>query len=181
MNSPKPPRLSPRTSLSMKLMTAFASLLTSSTHLATMMIFQLNKAPLRFSHIFKVLLMTFLRRSSESIVIPSLKSTVFMYFSTSLNPRDSGKFLWILMHLYLFSLKQADKKFIKNIAHRINVVPIIAKADSLSPAELTAFKTKITNDLMDSQIRIFDFASFGSSENIHAVCNPARIIVFIFR
>jgi hypothetical protein len=72
---------------------ASAFLLMSLTHPATMMISPQDKVPLRFFHSFKPPLMMCLRRSRESTVIPSLKSIVFMFSSTSSNLLDSGKFV----------------------------------------------------------------------------------------
>lgn len=42
-----------------------------------------------------------------------------------------------------FSLKAADAAFMKTVASRINIVPIIAKADGLSPQDMHAFKERV--------------------------------------
>jgi len=42
-----------------------------------------------------------------------------------------------------FRLKPIDIKFMKAIHHKVNIVPVIAKADMLTPAELTKLKKKV--------------------------------------
>lgn len=45
------------------------------------------------------------------------------------------------------SLKPLDIEFMKRVQNRVNLIPIIAKADSLTPEELAAFKKRILEEL----------------------------------
>ena len=47
----------------------------------------------------------------------------------------------------------------KVLAPRVNVIPVIAKSDSLSPQELQFFKKRIMQDIRQHEICIFDFPS----------------------
>jgi len=42
-----------------------------------------------------------------------------------------------------FSLRELDIEFMRRLGSRVNVIPVIAKADSLSPAELVDFKKRV--------------------------------------
>ena len=42
------------------------------------------------------------------------------------------------------SLREIDIEFLKRIGPRVNVIPVIAKADSLTKEELIEFKNKVT-------------------------------------
>jgi len=44
-----------------------------------------------------------------------------------------------------FRLKPIDIKFMKSLHHRVNIVPVIAKADMLTPVELKKLKKKVCN------------------------------------
>jgi len=42
-----------------------------------------------------------------------------------------------------FRLKPIDIKFMKSLHHKVNIVPVIAKADMLTQAELKKLKKKV--------------------------------------
>lgn len=42
-----------------------------------------------------------------------------------------------------FSLKALDLEFLRALQNRVNIVPIIAKADTLTTQELTRFKQNV--------------------------------------
>lgn len=49
-----------------------------------------------------------------------------------------------LMHFYLlFSLKPLDIEFMKRLHDKVNVIPLIAKADTLTPEECQLFKKQV--------------------------------------
>lgn len=54
------------------------------------------------------------------------------------------------------SLKETDIRFMSMVGRRINVIPVIAKADSLTPDELSQFKARINDDIARHQIPIYD-------------------------
>ncbi|KAI3642577.1 hypothetical protein MP228_012132 [Amoeboaphelidium protococcarum] len=57
------------------------------------------------------------------------------------------------------ALKQFDIEFMKRLAPRVNIIPVIAKADTLSPEEIATFKRRIMEDINYHKIPVFDFPS----------------------
>lgn len=55
------------------------------------------------------------------------------------------------------TLREIDIAFIKRLASRVNVIPVIAKSDSLTQTELAAFKKQIKMDISTHKLPIFDF------------------------
>jgi cell division control protein 11 len=71
-------------------------------------------------------------------------------------------------------LKRNDAEFMQIIGSRINIIPIIAKADGLSRDEMANFKSKVWADLLSNQIKVFDFqksdeANAESLQLLHSV------------
>lgn len=62
-------------------------------------------------------------------------------------------------------LSPLDILFMQRLGSRVNIVPIIAKADALSPTELVAMKKKILKDLNDNGIGIFKIPECDSDED----------------
>jgi cell division control protein 11 len=54
-------------------------------------------------------------------------------------------------------LKQLDIEFMRRMGKRVNIIPVIAKADSLTPTELVNFKKRILEDISYHKIPIFEF------------------------
>ena len=42
-----------------------------------------------------------------------------------------------------FRLRQTDIRFIKRLQDKVNIVPVIAKADTLTPSEVTRLKQQV--------------------------------------
>lgn len=96
-------------------------------------------------------------------VVSNLKAIVFnLYFLLNIN----------LFYIYFFSLesyrnvtfcflghslKQLDLEFLFRIQDKVNVIPVIAKADTLTAEECREFKKIILNDLIFHKIRVFEF------------------------
>lgn len=62
-------------------------------------------------------------------------------------------------------LSQLDILFMKQLCERVNIVPIIAKADALTPTELLTLKKKILKDVEDNGISIFKIPECDSDED----------------
>lgn len=45
-----------------------------------------------------------------------------------------------------FSLREIDIELMKRLSPRVNVIPVIGKADTCTPTELTDFKKRVCND-----------------------------------
>uniref|UniRef100_A0A8C8AEG3 Septin n=1 Tax=Otus sunia TaxID=257818 RepID=A0A8C8AEG3_9STRI len=55
------------------------------------------------------------------------------------------------------SLKSLDLLTMKNLDSKVNIIPIIGKADSLSKTELQKFKKKIMSELVSNGVQIYQF------------------------
>ncbi len=55
---------------------------------------------------------------------------------------------------------------------KVNIIPVIGKADTLTPDEMTAFKTRINDRLVTNKIRTYDF--FENNNNINDDGNGNR-------
>ncbi|KAH0511219.1 Septin-14 [Microtus ochrogaster] len=55
------------------------------------------------------------------------------------------------------SLKSLDLVTMKNIDRRVNIIPLIAKADALSKSDLQRFKSNIMSELDSNGIQIYQF------------------------
>ena len=62
-------------------------------------------------------------------------------------------------------LSQLDILFMKQLSERVNIIPIIAKADALTQTELLNLKKKILKDLSDNGISIFKIPECDSDED----------------
>lgn len=55
------------------------------------------------------------------------------------------------------ALREIDVEFMKRLCPRANVIPVIAKSDSLTTAELVDFKKRIMEDIKLHQVPVYDF------------------------
>jgi septin 7 len=53
------------------------------------------------------------------------------------------------------SLKPIDIEFMKRLANRVNLIPVIAKSDTLTEEEIKAFKVRILEDIAFNKIQIY--------------------------
>lgn len=53
------------------------------------------------------------------------------------------------------SLKQLDIEFMKRLHTKVNLIPVIAKADTLTDEEVVDFKQRVLSDIAEHNIRIF--------------------------
>lgn len=47
-----------------------------------------------------------------------------------------------------FSLRELDIELMRRLSPRVNVIPVIGKADSLTPSELRGFKKRVSDALV---------------------------------
>ena len=47
--------------------------------------------------------------------------------------------------------------FNSNYLWQVNVIPVIAKADTMTPEEVAHFKRQIMNQIVQAKIRIYEF------------------------
>ena len=62
----------------------------------------------------------------------------------------------------------------RNLQNYVNIIPVIAKADTLTLAERTAFKQRIREDLEHHQIRVFPHSADSDDEMDVANANEIR-------
>uniref|UniRef100_A0AC35U294 Septin n=1 Tax=Rhabditophanes sp. KR3021 TaxID=114890 RepID=A0AC35U294_9BILA len=55
------------------------------------------------------------------------------------------------------SLTELDIKFLQNLHNKVNIVPVIAKADTLTTDEMTRFKENILKDIKTHGIKTYSF------------------------
>lgn len=66
--------------------------------------------------------------------------------STSSSPRVTRVYFSLLLArvlTLLFSLKQIDIEFMRRLHTRVNLIPIIAKADTMTDEEIADFKARV--------------------------------------
>ncbi|XP_063147112.1 septin-4-like [Candoia aspera] len=62
-------------------------------------------------------------------------------------------------------LRPLDIEFMKALHQRVNVVPVLAKADTLMPSEVERMKSKIRDEIDHFGIRIYQFPDCDSDED----------------
>jgi cell division control protein 11 len=88
----------------------------------------------------------FLQKNPVSSVILASGTTEFMHFCT-LSPLLAMRTCHFPPSYYLFkinprSLREMDIELMRRLSPRVNVIPVIGKADSLTPSELKGFKKR---------------------------------------
>lgn len=54
-------------------------------------------------------------------------------------------------------LKPLDVEFMQRLHDKVNIIPVIAKADTMTPEEIQLFKRQILNEIAQHKIKIYDF------------------------
>ena len=57
----------------------------------------------------------------------------------------------------LMSKLYSHTNFNSNYLWQVNVIPVIAKADTMTPEEVSHFKRQIMNQIVQAKIRIYEF------------------------
>ncbi|XP_055537368.1 septin-7 isoform X2 [Wyeomyia smithii] len=61
-------------------------------------------------------------------------------------------------------LKPLDIEFMQRLCDKVNIIPVIARADTLTPEEITLFKKQILNEIAQHKIKIYDFPDPSDEE-----------------
>lgn len=109
--------------------------------------------------------MTFSPKKTESSVTHDSVITVFTLCFTSLHPRAMRKCRhfsvpsadMMLIIISFNSLREIDIELMRRLSPRVNVIPVIGRADSLTPQELRDFKRRIMEDIEHYNIPIYNF------------------------
>ncbi|XP_061101374.1 septin 7b [Conger conger] len=62
-------------------------------------------------------------------------------------------------------LKPLDIEFMKRLHEKVNIIPLIAKADTLTPEECQQFKKQIMREIQEHQIQIYEFPETNDEED----------------
>lgn len=73
------------------------------------------------------------------------------------------------------SLKSLDIKLMKQVHEKVNLIPIIAKSDTLTDEEIVQFKQRILDDLKYQNIKIFKPSNFDIDDE-EVVLNTKSIV-----
>ncbi|XP_069703161.1 septin-2 isoform X5 [Periplaneta americana] len=66
---------------------------------------------------------------------------------------------------YGHGLRQIDLEFMRRMHRKVNIVPVIAKADTLTSAEVKRLKDRVMADVEDHKIQIYQFPDCDSDED----------------
>ncbi|KPP74956.1 septin 7-like [Scleropages formosus] len=61
-------------------------------------------------------------------------------------------------------LKPLDIEFMKRLHEKVNIIPLIAKADTLTPEECQQFKKQIMREIQEHKIKIYQFPETDDEE-----------------
>uniref|UniRef100_H2LXV2 Septin n=1 Tax=Oryzias latipes TaxID=8090 RepID=H2LXV2_ORYLA len=66
-------------------------------------------------------------------------------------------------------LKPLDTEFMKYLHEKVNIIPLIAKADTLTPEECQQFKRQIMKEIQENEIKIYEFPETEDEEEMKMV------------
>ncbi|XP_065197436.1 septin-2-like [Sycon ciliatum] len=74
-------------------------------------------------------------------------------------------------------LKPVDIEFMKRLHGKVNIIPVVAKADMLTAKELSAFKKKVMNEIQENGINIYTGGEMEDDENKELkTCIPFAVV-----
>lgn len=82
----------------------------------------------------------------------------------ALSPHSDGLVHVCLYFIAAHRLKGVDVEFMKRLERCVNLIPVIAKADTMTVNERDAFRREIFSQLRKSRVRIFELEGGGQSE-----------------
>ncbi|EFN62648.1 Protein peanut [Camponotus floridanus] len=62
-------------------------------------------------------------------------------------------------------LKPLDVEFMQRLHDKVNIIPVIAKADTMTPDECAHFKKQILNEIAQHKIKIYEFPEVEEEED----------------
>ena len=77
------------------------------------------------------------------------------------------------------SLKPLDIEFMRRLHTRVNLIPVIAKADTLTDEEVVQFKARILSDLAHHRIEIYQAPQY-EMEDEETLAENEEIVVSDF-
>ena len=71
----------------------------------------------------------------------------------------------IMTLFFSFRLKPLDIEFMKKLHSKVNIVPVIAKADVLTKKEIQRLKLRILEEIKENGIKIYPLPDCDSDED----------------
>ena len=90
------------------------------------------------------------------------------------------QFFHTCMSLLIPRLRELDIVFLKRLGARVNIIPVIAKSDSLSSQEISMFKKRVMEDIAHYGIPVFQFPSDAEEEDQEVIAENAELKVSCF-
>ncbi|XP_010623279.1 septin-14 [Fukomys damarensis] len=104
------------------------------------------------------------KEGSYQPIIDYIDAQFEAYLQEELKLKRSFRYHDTRIHVCLFfisptghSLNSLDLLTMKNIDRKVNIIPLIAKADTVSKNDLQKFKSKIMSELISNDIQIYQF------------------------
>lgn len=99
-------------------------------------------------------------------ILSYLKSQFDLYLAEETKIRRNPNYEDTRVHTLLFfisptGLKANDILFLTKVKNMVNIVPVIAKADTLTEGELKEFRERIARKFKENDINVFDFSGEG--------------------
>ncbi|SPP77811.1 blast:Septin-1 [Drosophila guanche] len=105
-------------------------------------------------------------------IVATLWTIAYTVASTLYRPLGTGKLTLTLTHspvsipkAALCSLKPLDVEFMKKLHSKVNIVPVIAKADCLTKKEILRLKCRIMQEIEGHGIKIYPLPDCDSDED----------------
>ncbi|OWK06798.1 SEPT7, partial [Cervus elaphus hippelaphus] len=76
-------------------------------------------------------------------------------------------------------LKPLDIEFMKRLHEKVNIIPLIAKADTLTPEECQQFKKQIMKEIQEHKIKIYEFPETDDEEENKLVKKIKKQILYV--
>ncbi|KAJ2456577.1 Cell division control protein 11 [Coemansia sp. RSA 2424] len=73
------------------------------------------------------------------------------------------------------SLREIDVELMRRLGSRINIIPVVSRADSMTPRELVLFKQRVMNDIAAYGIPIFSFPDPEEEDDEESVEENAEL------
>eukprot|EP00064_Thunnus_orientalis_P005418 superscaffoldBa00000531_g5432 len=99
----------------------------------------------------------------SSLLHPSLQLHLKQIHSLTLTFKLS------LLFASLSRLKPLDIEFMKRLHEKVNIIPLIAKADTMTPEECQLFKKQIMKEIQEHKIKIYEFPETDDEEEMKIV------------
>lgn len=71
-------------------------------------------------------------------------------------------------------LKSLDIEFMKRLCDKVNIIPVIAKADTLTSDECGLFKKQVLNEIAQNKIKIYEFPDTPEDDEEHKLNKSLR-------